>query len=409
MPTEFEPSATMFLQVLLGRLHVSVKAMADATDSCIRALLNHLSIKVMLPQIAQGSKDLKNTTLRRRCLEYTLLMLQLHGAEAVQPYCEVFEEVLSRALGDASLECRSTARDILHLYHEYFPDRAVRVVQSIDRTVRKTLELSFGVNALLLSDSDLITNTTPALSSSAGTLNTATITPDTPLSSSTPTSAISPEPLSPASSPPSSPRSVRSVRSIQSAAPTTKPRDTKPVTTTPSRAPSVSGLKKPSTSVASSAKTSAVKTRPASVNLSSPKSSAPVTPVAAVTRSNSVSKPKDTPSKSTAPAPASKAKLSLAQVAKSTVTAKRAVTALTANKPPAKRLELPSLKAAKSASTLPKSGQSSTPSTAPSSPIAPSAPVRAEDSSEVLALKLHRLMERTRRSIVRDQLIVPHV
>jgi hypothetical protein len=415
MPTEFEPSATMFLQVLLGRLHVSVKAMADATDSCIRALINHLSLKVMLPQIAQGSRDLKNTILRRRCLEYTLLMLQLHGAEAVQPFYDVFEEVLSRALGDASLECRSTARDILHLYHDYFPERAVKVVQSIDRTVRKTLELSFDLNPVLLTDSAEQSNS--ALNSSAGSLNAtaitaAAITPDTPLSSSTPTSAISPEPLSPASSPPSSPRSVRSVRSIQSAAPTTKPRDTKPVNT-PSRAPSVSGIKKPSTPATSTAKTSGVKARPASVNLSSPKGIAAVTAVTTVSRSNSVSKPKDTPSKLAAPAastPAAKSKLSLAQVAKTTVTAKRAVTAFTA-KPPAKRLELPSLKAPKSTSSLAKSSQSSTPSTAPSSPVAPSpAPVRVvEDSYEVLALKLHRLMDRTRRSIVRDQLIVPHL
>ncbi len=399
MPTEFEPSATMFLQVLLGRLHVSVKAMADATDSCIRALVNHLSIKVMLPQIAQASKDLKNTTLRRRCLEYTLLMLQLHGAEAAQPFCEVFEEVLSRALGDASLECRSTARDILHLYREYFPDRAAKVVQSIDRTVRKTLELSFDLNPLLLSESADLVNNNSGLSTSSGTLNT-TITPDTPLSSATPTSAISPEPQSPASSPPSSPRSVRSVRSIQSAAPTTKPRETKPLAA-PSRIPSASASKKSTTPATSAAKTSGVKARPASVNLSSPKSST------AVTRTSSISKPKETPSKTPA-ASTPKSKVSLAQVAKTTVTTKRAVAALTtAAKPPAKRLDLPSLKAPKSAA---KNSQSSTPSTPSSPAAAPSpVPVRAEDSSEVLALKLGRLMERTRRSIVRDQLIVPHM
>jgi len=403
MPTEFEPSATMFLQVLLGRLHVSVKAMADSTDSCIRALVNHLSIKVMLPQIALGSKDLKNTTLRRRCLEYTLLMLQLHGAEAAQPFCEVFEEVVSRALGDASLECRSTARDILHLYREYFPDRAAKVVQSIDRTVRKTLELSFDVNPLLLSESaDLVANNS-GLSTSSGNLNT-TITPDTPLSSATPTSAISPELQSPASSPPSSPRSVRSVRSIQSAAPTTKPRETKPLAT-PSRTPSTSASKKTTTPATSAAKTSGVKARPASVNLSSPKSSTTVT---AVTRTNSISKPKETPTKTpAATTPSAKSKVTLAQVAKTTVTTKRAVAALTSTaKPPAKRLDLPSLKAPKSAA---KSSQSSTLSTPPS-PVAPThVPVRAEDSSEVLALKLGRLMERTRRSIVRDQLIVPHM
>jgi hypothetical protein len=379
----------MFLQVLLGRLHVSVKAMADATDSCLRALINHLPLKTMLPQIAQASKDLKNTILRRRCLEYILLMLQLHGAETVQPFCDVFDEVLGRALGDASLECRSTARDILHLYHEYFPERAVRVLQSIDRTVRKTLEQSFDVSSLLLSE---LTGVNTALSSSSGALN--IITPDTPLSL-TPTSVISPEQQSPASSPPSSPRSVRSVRSIQSAAPTTKSRD-KPVST-PSRA--VPAAKKATTAAPSTSttRTSAVKARPASVNLSSPKSAVP----APVSRTTST---KSTPSKLPAPTMSSapKSKVSLAQVAKTTVTAKRAVTALT-TKPTAKRLDLPSLKA-------PKSAVKST-STAPSSPVAatPPTPLRADDSTEVLALKLRRLVERTRRSIARDQLLVPQL
>jgi len=176
MPKEFESSAPMFLKVLLSRLHVSVKVIADAMDGCIRALITHLPCKVLLPQIVQGTRDLKNTVLRQRCLEYVLLMLQIVPKDKLETHRDSFEEILSRALDDASKDIRSVARDSLYLFATHWPDRARQLVSTLDSTVRKVLSNDPGFEHLLIDESNCSLALKTTCDSLASTASTSTLT-----------------------------------------------------------------------------------------------------------------------------------------------------------------------------------------------------------------------------------------
>jgi hypothetical protein len=134
----FAGVAGMLLPTLITLTMNKVAILNEAADHCLKAILKNSPSSSLGKQIYSNVKDSKSTTIRAKCAEYIVLMLQLwpkgelKGAE--------LEKTLMNCLQDADSTARGEARKAMCKFSTYWPNRTRRILNTCDKAVLKTLQ-----------------------------------------------------------------------------------------------------------------------------------------------------------------------------------------------------------------------------------------------------------------------------
>eukprot|EP00741_Cyanophora_paradoxa_P005151 tig00000863_g4993.t1 len=112
---KFEPHAETIVPALFKLLFVTIKAISEAGNACIRSVLQSSAVsRAALSAITDGATAHKHGATRQRCAEYMLLLLESAAARerlAADPESrERLAAAIQRCLADAQAGVRETAR-----------------------------------------------------------------------------------------------------------------------------------------------------------------------------------------------------------------------------------------------------------------------------------------------------------
>ncbi|KAG0620882.1 hypothetical protein M758_4G252000 [Ceratodon purpureus] len=140
LETGFESFAEAFIPVLFKSVVITVLVIAESADNCIKTMLRNCRVARALPRILECAKHDRNATLRSRCCEYALLVLERWGdSPELHRAPDLYQELIRCCSLDAVGEVRSSARACYRVYKRLWPDRARRVYSLLDPAVQKAL------------------------------------------------------------------------------------------------------------------------------------------------------------------------------------------------------------------------------------------------------------------------------
>lgn len=136
-----EQMAEALIPVLLKQVVITVQVMAEAADQCIRQLFVNCRVARLIPKIADLARNDRSHVLRERCAEYLVLVLEIwSSSQEVQRHRDVFQAFIKAAVGDALSEVRATARRCFSLFAEIWPEKANKLLLSVDSSTRKLIK-----------------------------------------------------------------------------------------------------------------------------------------------------------------------------------------------------------------------------------------------------------------------------
>eukprot|EP00897_Mesotaenium_endlicherianum_P000018 jgi/Mesen1/10016/ME000723S09373 len=125
-------------QVLCKLVVITVQVIAESADTCIRTLLMNCRVARSVPHLLDLAVHDKSPLLRTRCAEYGVLALKVWGSfPDVQRHVALFESFVKSGVCDAESEVRMTARHGFRVFFQLWPERAHRLLQSLDASTQK--------------------------------------------------------------------------------------------------------------------------------------------------------------------------------------------------------------------------------------------------------------------------------
>eukprot|EP01052_Picozoa_sp_SAG31_P021904 SAG31_NODE_1718_length_7457_cov_3.659418_3_plen_532_part_00 len=144
----FEQFAEHFVPLLWPKTIVTIQVIAESCNECICATIKNTQAPRLLPKIVELGVSDKNALLRARGLHYLALILQDWSTPAIERSLDVAEDAIRRGMSDANGEARAAARRSFWAYKPRWPERANRVMATLDgSTQRLLLEEEFGPSA----------------------------------------------------------------------------------------------------------------------------------------------------------------------------------------------------------------------------------------------------------------------
>jgi hypothetical protein len=134
----FAPVAVKLMPTLINLTMNKVAVLYEAADHCVRAVLQNSPSSSLAKQIYSNAQESKSATIRSKCTEFIVLMLQLwpkgelKGAE--------LEKTLLSCLQDADPTARGEARKAMCKFSTFWPNRCRRILNTVDKGVVKTLQ-----------------------------------------------------------------------------------------------------------------------------------------------------------------------------------------------------------------------------------------------------------------------------
>lgn len=130
MKDEFEPFSDYFIPVLLKTTFVTKKAISDPGNSCIRSIIENTRINKPFNDIAEPLSTRKSSSvLRKRCIEYILLALEVGKTSYLELQINTIENALRNSIG---CEVRETGKKAFIEYCRHWPDRISKFIQTLD-------------------------------------------------------------------------------------------------------------------------------------------------------------------------------------------------------------------------------------------------------------------------------------
>jgi CLIP-associating protein 1/2 len=137
---DFESCAEMFIPVLFKLVVITVLVIAESADNCIKTMLRNCKVARSLSRIADCAKTDRNSVLRARCCEYSVLILEYWAdAPEIQRSADLYEDLIRCCVADAMSEVRSTARACYRMFAKTWPERSRRLFLSFDPVIQRII------------------------------------------------------------------------------------------------------------------------------------------------------------------------------------------------------------------------------------------------------------------------------
>ncbi|EFJ10591.1 hypothetical protein SELMODRAFT_127796 [Selaginella moellendorffii] len=138
--SDFEAIAEAIIPVLFKLVVITVLVIAESADNCIKTMLRNCRVARVLPRIVDSAKNDRNATLRMRCCEYALVVLERWAdSPEIHRAADLFEDLIRYCVGDAMSEVRSMARSCYRRFAKTWPDRSRRLFSTFDPVIQKLL------------------------------------------------------------------------------------------------------------------------------------------------------------------------------------------------------------------------------------------------------------------------------
>lgn len=130
MKDEFEPFSDYFIPVLLKTTFVTKKAISDPGNQCIRSIIENTRINKSFNDLAEPLSTRKSSSvLRKRCIEYIALALEVGKTNYLELQINTIENSLKNALG---CEVREIGKKAFIEYSRHWPERVSKFVASLE-------------------------------------------------------------------------------------------------------------------------------------------------------------------------------------------------------------------------------------------------------------------------------------
>ncbi|EGG18435.1 CLIP-associating protein [Cavenderia fasciculata] len=136
----FDPYADRFIQVLLKNVIVTIQAIAEASDKCIKNIIASSYSTKILPRFTESLVGGKSAVLRTRCSEYIHLMLQHIPKESLDSKLVLVEPAIKAGLVDSNPDVRATCRQSFLLYASNWPTKANELYKHFDPNTKKAID-----------------------------------------------------------------------------------------------------------------------------------------------------------------------------------------------------------------------------------------------------------------------------
>jgi hypothetical protein len=140
MGDDFEVYADYFMPSLFKLVITTIQIIADSGNQCIRTIITNSKITKSIPKIldSASSKQAHNT-LRNRCSEYLLLLLEESNITHIEKYIDQIFVTVKICLGDATAGVRSNARKCFCAIQTHWRERARKFYTTLDSATQRAI------------------------------------------------------------------------------------------------------------------------------------------------------------------------------------------------------------------------------------------------------------------------------
>ena len=136
-----DPEAACLEQVpiLWTKTIITIQVIAESSHECVRDVLHNTQCpKLLRSAIEIGTAD-RDARLRAKAMEYLAVMLQRWSDPAIEKSIQAVDDAIRKGMKDANSEARAAARRCYWAISPRWPDRAQRILASIDPSTHRLL------------------------------------------------------------------------------------------------------------------------------------------------------------------------------------------------------------------------------------------------------------------------------
>lgn len=135
-----EPLAVALLPVVFKAQGMSIQIVTEASDACLRTIIQHCPSSRFLPTLCSTVKTSKNVKLRLSAAEYLLLAVREWDPVLLDKQSEAVETSIMSASQDPTGETREAGRNAFVAYYAKRPAAAQVMLKKLPETERSTKE-----------------------------------------------------------------------------------------------------------------------------------------------------------------------------------------------------------------------------------------------------------------------------
>ncbi|KAJ3443947.1 clip-associating protein [Anaeramoeba flamelloides] len=149
LKNSFSVTFLVLCRDLLNLVFNSKQVIFESGDFCIREVLKFTRAPKVISILKDKMKS-KNSILRTRCSQYTLLILQLWKESDFERFLDEIETIIEISLHDKQADCRKAGRQAIWEYLGKYPKRGNFLIQKQDPTTLKNIMNEENARPLLL-------------------------------------------------------------------------------------------------------------------------------------------------------------------------------------------------------------------------------------------------------------------
>jgi CLIP-associating protein 1/2 len=138
--SQAEPLAAALFPVVFKAQGMSIQIVTEASDACLRTIIQHCPSSRLLPTLCSTVKTSKNVKLRLSAAEHLLLAVREWDAALLDRQAEAVETSIMSASADPTGETREAGRNAFVVYYAKRPAQAQVMLKKIPDTERSLKE-----------------------------------------------------------------------------------------------------------------------------------------------------------------------------------------------------------------------------------------------------------------------------
>eukprot|EP01048_Picozoa_sp_COSAG05_P008343 COSAG05_NODE_630_length_8210_cov_5.004563_4_plen_730_part_00 len=136
---DFEPFSAVFLPHIWTKTIVTIQVIAESAHECVCCVLEYTQAPRLLPKILDTGTNAKDGRLRAACVGYLGLCLQHWSQQALDGSVSAIDAAIRKSMADANGDARTAARRCYWAYKPRWPDRAQRILDTLDPSAQRRL------------------------------------------------------------------------------------------------------------------------------------------------------------------------------------------------------------------------------------------------------------------------------
>ncbi|GAK66531.1 uncharacterized protein PAN0_013c4753 [Moesziomyces antarcticus] len=139
---DLAPCVEPFLTSLTAMAGFTKKLIANATQEAAAAIMVNVSFRPLYLQLIWHGIQDKNVATRTAAAEHLATVLSHHAAHrkhAVESHggLDLLDKCFRKGVGDSNPAARTRSREAFWIFHQYWPDQATTILQSLDPSTKK--------------------------------------------------------------------------------------------------------------------------------------------------------------------------------------------------------------------------------------------------------------------------------